>query len=120
MRCRVKPITSPENAEESPNPVAATMTPRRLEAFSDGVFAFTLTLLVLNFQVPHAPSGGLARALLAQWPSYLSYVVSFFGIGVMWINHYAIFRLIARVDRVMLVMNPIHLLGVAFFQWRQK
>lgn len=89
----------------------------RLEAFSDGVFAFAMTLLVLNFPVPRVPSGELARALLAQWPSYATYVVSFFVIGNMWINHYAIVHLIARVDRPMLVMNLIHLLGVAFLPY---
>ncbi|HEX5417225.1 MAG TPA: TMEM175 family protein [Chloroflexota bacterium] len=103
--------------EGSPSPARFTMPTGRLEAFSDSVFAFAITLLVLNFQVPHAPSGGLARALLDQWPSYLTYVVSFFVIGIMWINHYAIFRLIARVDRPMLVMNLVHLLGVAFLPY---
>lgn len=113
----MKSIAEPEKLERMPKPAALTMPTGRVEAFSDGVFAFAMTLLVLSFQVPHASDGGLTKALLAQWPSYLSYVVSFFSTGIMWINHYAIFRLIARVDRFVLVMNLIHLLGVAFFPY---
>lgn len=108
---------STDHTGSSSHPPAFTMPMDRLEAFSNGVFAFAITLLVLNFQVPRVPSGGLARALLDQWPSYLSYIVSFFVIGVMWINYYAVSRLIARVDRVMLMMNLIHLLGVTFLPY---
>jgi uncharacterized membrane protein len=90
------------------------MSTSRLEAFSDGVFAIAITLLVLNLQVPRVPPGGLARALLEQWPSYLSYVVSFFVIGIMWVNHHGIFRHIARVDRWLLFLNLVLLLGVCF------
>lgn len=63
------------------------MDTNRLEAFSDGVFAIAITLLVLGIKVP--PSGSeLGRALLALWPSYLAYVTSFIVIGAIWINHH--------------------------------
>ena len=53
------------------------MSKSRVEAFSDGVFAIAITLLVLEIPVPHVEHGGLADALLDQWPSYAAYVVSF-------------------------------------------
>jgi uncharacterized membrane protein len=85
----------------------------RLEAFSDGVFAIAITLLVLDVTVrEHAPLG---RELLRVWPSYVGYAVSFLTIGVMWINHHTICRHIARVDRVFLSLNILLLLCIAFF-----
>jgi uncharacterized membrane protein len=57
----------------------------RLEAFSDGVFAIAITLLVLLFEVPHVSGGeSLGHVLAHQWPSYASYVVSFVTIGIIW------------------------------------
>lgn len=88
----------------------------RIEAFSDGVFAIAITLLVLEVKVPHLPDGGaggsLTRALLAQWPSYVSLVTSFFTILVMWANHHAIFGLVRRVDAPFLYANGLLLLVV--------
>lgn len=81
---------------------------RRLEAFSDGVMAIAITLLVLNLHVPTANevSGqGLASALVHQWPSYAAYLVSFLIIGIIWINHHAMFALVRRVDRGVLFAN---------------
>jgi uncharacterized membrane protein len=89
-------------------------TSGRVEAFSDGVFAIAITLLVLNIKVPQATSAGaLWRALGAEWPSYFAYVVSFLVIGVMWLNHHTIFSYIARVDRTMIILNLLILLTVA-------
>jgi uncharacterized membrane protein len=86
----------------------------RLEAFSDGVFAIAITLLVLDVTV-HAPGGhDLAHALLRAWPSYVGYAISFLTIGIIWVNHHACFRHIARVDRVLLFLNVLFLLFVAF------
>ena len=62
------------------------MTTDRLEAFSDGVFAIAITLLVLDIAVPRPRSGGLAHALAVQWPTYLAYAVSFFVIGIIWVT----------------------------------
>jgi uncharacterized membrane protein len=65
------------------------VSPNRLEAFSDGVFAIAITLLVLDLKVPAPGSGRLGHELLAQWPSYAAYVISFLTIGIIWINHHA-------------------------------
>src|SRR5690349_5557000 len=70
----------------------------RVEAFSDGVFAIAITLLILEIKVPHLPSGAgsreLLHALLAEWPSLLAFVLSFTAVLVMWINHHGLFNLI--------------------------
>ena len=88
---------------------------QRLEAFSDGVFAIAITLLIIEIGVPHVEAEeSLTRALLDLWPSYFGYAVSFLTIGVMWINHHYLFKDIARVDHTLLVLNLLLLLGVAF------
>ncbi len=88
----------------------------RVEAFSDGVFAIAITLLVLELKVPHLENGGqggsLVGALLSQWPSYLALVTSFFTILVMWVNHHAIFRLVKKVSAPLLYANGLLLLVV--------
>jgi uncharacterized membrane protein len=83
----------------------------RVEAFSDGVFAVAITILVFNIQTPKVAPGGLWHALGAEWPSYAAYVASFLTIGIMWINHHAVFERIARVDRTLLFINLFLLMG---------
>lgn len=89
----------------------------RVEAFSDGVFAIAITLLVLNLKVPSAgdlPAGtGLLTVLLDQWPSYVAYVVSFLTILIMWINHHTLFKLITRTDHIFLMLNGLLLLTIS-------
>jgi uncharacterized membrane protein len=85
----------------------------RLEAFSDGVFAIAITLLVLEIKVP-PPDTALGAALLQLWPSYLAYMVSFVVIGAIWINHHAMFQHIVRVDSTLLLLNVVHLMLIAF------
>jgi uncharacterized membrane protein len=89
------------------------VTTERLQAFSDGVFAIAITLLVLEIHVPQAPEGELWRALFEQWPSYAAYVVTFAVIGIMWVNHHALIAFVARVDRPLLFLNLLLLLFVA-------
>ena len=89
------------------------MDTTRLEAFSDGVFAIAITLLVLEIKVP-PPGTALGAELLQLWPSYLAYVVSFVVIGAIWINHHAMFQHIVRVDRMLLLLNVLHLMLIAF------
>jgi uncharacterized membrane protein len=86
------------------------MSTGRVEAFSDGVFAVAITLLVFGLR----PSGGgsLAHQLLHSWPQYLAYVVSFLTIGIMWMNHHTILAHVTRVDRPLLVLNLLLLMGV--------
>ncbi|MCW6052425.1 TMEM175 family protein [Microcoleus sp. A2-C5] len=89
------------------------MDTTRLEAFSDGVFAIAITLLVLEIKVP-PPNTALGAELLQLWPSYLAYVVSFLVIGAIWINHHAMFQHIVRVDGTLLLLNVLHLMLIAF------
>jgi len=85
----------------------------RLEAFSDGVFAVAITLLVLDLRVPQGVGpGGLGHALNNLWPNYASYVVSFFIIGIIWVNHHGMFGHLRRVDRTLLFLNLLLLLFV--------
>ena len=87
----------------------------RLEAFSDGVFAIAITLLIIEVGVPHLEEGqSLGHALRDLWPSYFGYALSFVTIGVMWINHHALFKDIDRVDHPLLVLNLLLLLCIAF------
>jgi uncharacterized membrane protein len=85
----------------------------RLEAFSDGVFAIAITLLVLEIKVP--PGEALGLGLLHLWPSYLAYGISFIVIGAIWINHHAMFDWIVRADHKLLLLNTLHLMFIAFF-----
>jgi uncharacterized membrane protein len=88
----------------------------RVEAFSDGVLAIAITLLTLDLAVPARESlgaGSLAAALGRSWPAYAAYVVSFLVIGIIWVNHHAMFRLIDRVDRPTLFANLLLLMVVA-------
>jgi uncharacterized membrane protein len=89
----------------------------RLEAFSDGVFAVAITLLVLDIKTPKAADlmashASLIGALLAQWPSYLSYVLSFLTVLIMWTNHHRMFLYIRRVDNSFLLLNGLLLLFI--------
>jgi len=82
------------------------LSKNRLEAFSDGVFAIGITLLVIEIRPPTLAKGeSLAHALWAQWPSYLGYLLSFLVLGVMWLNHHRIFEPVRRVDGAVLVLN---------------
>jgi uncharacterized membrane protein len=87
----------------------------RLEAFSDGVIAIAITLLILHIAVPSSDAGvGLADALLRLWPSYMAYVVSFLTILIMWLHHHTLFRIIRHADRGLLAINGLLLLMVTF------
>ncbi|MBV8244555.1 MAG: DUF1211 domain-containing protein [Candidatus Eremiobacteraeota bacterium] len=91
----------------------------RFESFSDGIFAFAITLLVLEIHLPdrigaQTPNGEQARALLALWPQYLVYFTSFATIGIMWINHHALFRYIERITWQMVMSNLGLLMLIVF------
>jgi uncharacterized membrane protein len=81
------------------------------------VFAIAITLLVLEIHVPEDPENGLGRALLDQWPAYASYVVSFFVIGIIWVNHHAVFDYLRRADRPLLFLNLLLLMFVGLLPW---
>ena len=82
--------------------------------FSDGVIAIAITLLVLQIRVPQSEQGDLLDALLDQWPSYIAFIISFVVIGIMWVSHHSMFERIATVDRRLLFLNLMLLLGIAF------
>ena len=90
----------------------------RFEAFSDGVFAIAITLLVLEIRLPAEHQiealGGLGRALLGLWPSYAGYVISFLTIGIMWANHHSVVKLMARSDHGLIVWNLLLLMAISF------
>jgi uncharacterized membrane protein len=87
----------------------------RLEAFSDGVFAIAITLLIIEIGVPHVEgSESLPEALARLWPSYFGYVLSFVTIGIMWANHHGVFKDIDRVDHTLIVLNLLLLMAIAF------
>ncbi|MDP9189126.1 MAG: TMEM175 family protein [Actinomycetota bacterium] len=90
------------------------MTTGRLEAFSDGVFAIAITLLILEIRVPEAGAGGLWHALTEEWPSFAAFFVSFLVIGIIWVNHHAVLDHIKRATRPLLFINLLLLFSVAF------
>ena len=84
----------------------------RLEAFSDGVFAVAITLLALDLTVAGPGHGRLIDQLYDKWPAFLAYLISFFMIGIVWVNHHALVRSITKVDRTLLFLNLVLLLFV--------
>jgi uncharacterized membrane protein len=85
----------------------------RLEAFSDGVFAVAITLLALDLTVAGPTGhGSLTDQLHEKWPAFLAYLISFFMIGIVWVNHHALVRSIIKVDRTLLFLNLVLLLFV--------
>lgn len=88
----------------------------RIEAFSDGVFAIAITLLILEIRPPAevARTQGLTHALLMLWPSYFAFATSFFTIGIMWLNHHRLFTMIGCTDHTLMLLNLLLLLGVTF------
>jgi uncharacterized membrane protein len=99
--------------------VAAVET-GRLEAFSDGVFAIAITLLILEVHVNSRAGVSLARELADAWPSYIGYVISFVTIGIMWANHHSMFRFIDRSTHGLVVTNLLLLLCVSFVPFPTK
>lgn len=102
-----------------PSDTAQRLSPTaRTEAFSDGVFAIAITLLVLEIHVPTEAQveeqHGLLPVLLRLWPQYLSYLATFLTIGVIWLNHHAVFGKIRVVDRSLQWWNLLLLLTVSF------
>lgn len=90
------------------------MNKQRIEAFSDGVFAVAITLLVLNFKVTGFSVADLRHQVLAQWPHLLAYVLSFVIVGVYWVAHHNLFHFVAHTDRALLWLNNFFLMTIAF------
>jgi uncharacterized membrane protein len=92
----------------------------RLEAFSDGVFAIAITLLVLELSVPADEFDDLLAGILDQWPSYLAYLTSFLTIGGVWLVHHAIVRRMRYADAWIVRVNLLLLLAVSFLPFPTK
>jgi uncharacterized membrane protein len=92
--------------------MAMTGDSARLEAFSDGVLAVAITLLALNLTIDGPGHGSLAHQLADRWPVVAAYFVSFFTIGIIWVNHHALFKTLIQVDRTVLFLNLLLLLFV--------
>ena len=92
----------------------------RLEAFSDGVLAIAITLLVLELTVPEVGERGLLDALAAQWPEYLAYLVSFATIGAIWVAHSAVTEYLEEVDPTTLRINLLLLFFVSLLPFTTR
>jgi uncharacterized membrane protein len=90
----------------------STSDTARLEAFSDGVLAIAITLLVLDIRIP--ATGHVGHELRAAWPQYLAYMTAFLSIAVMWANHHDLFKLVEATDRGLMFANSLLLAAIAF------
>jgi uncharacterized membrane protein len=102
------------NGDPPPESTRRWLRTGRLEAFSDGVFAIAITLLVLDIAVPAGAGAHLLRSMAHLWPSYLAYLVSFSTIGAIWLGHSAITDYLERADAVFMRLNLLLLMVVAF------
>ena len=112
-----QPAAAPEpqpEAEAAPGPRRRGFRTGRLEAFSDGVFAIAITLLVLDIGVSATAGQDLGAAIRGLWPSYLAYVASFSTIGAAWLGHNAITEYLERADAAFVRLNLLLLLFVSF------
>ena len=92
----------------------------RTEAFSDGVFAIAITLLILEVSVPESAFDDLWSGIAHQWPSYLAYVTSFLTIGGIWLAHHSIFRRLQYANRELMLINLLLLMAVSFLPFPTK
>jgi len=111
---------SPPAAGSDPTTVQVEPEPAfgRVLAFSDGVFAFAITLMVLAIRAPRPTDpdagSGLLTLLVDQWPAYLAFILSFFWVGLAWVNHRVIFSKLIRTDHTLIWINLLFLLLIAF------
>jgi uncharacterized membrane protein len=97
--------------EDRPHPRWET---GRVEAFSDGVFAIAITLLVLDIQIDPSEFDHLGTALAHEWPAYLAYITSILTVGSVWIAHHNLFTRLRYIDPVLLRLNLVLLMAAAF------
>ncbi len=106
-----------DTAAEGREAAAERSQTARVEAFSDGVMAIAITLLTLNLVVPSEAeteaAGGLLQALADRWPNYLAYLAAYLMIGIIWLNHRALFDKVRRLDHTLVWLNLFLLLTVA-------
>ncbi|MFZ0497258.1 MAG: TMEM175 family protein [Methylocella sp.] len=100
--------------ETQPPPGGTERGTERIEAFSDGVFAIAITLLILEIKVPKIEGSDLLAILLNLWPSYFASVLSFVMIGIYWANHHYVFKLYQKTNHALNLLNLLFLLFIAF------
>jgi TMEM175 potassium channel family protein len=100
--------------------VRSTWNTGRIEAFSYGVFAIAITLLILDIRVPESEFDDLWRGIAHQWPSYLGYATSFITIGGLWMAHHAIFRRLQFANLQVMRLNLLLLMAVSFLPFPTK
>jgi uncharacterized membrane protein len=105
---------APSSFESAQGEPAGRWSTDRVEAFSDGVFAIAITLLVLDITVAPSEFEDLGKALAQEWPAYLAYVTSFMTVGSVWIAHHSLFARVRFVDPVLLRINLLLLMATAF------
>lgn len=98
---------------------STTLGKSRFESFSDGVFAIAITLLILEVRIPDktpdpATNAQQVHALVSIWPQYLVYAASFATIGIMWLNHHALFNNVRRITHGMALANLLLLALISF------
>jgi uncharacterized membrane protein len=106
-------MTEPVQEPGEPTPFGEERDPARVMAFSDAVIAIAITLLVLEIRPPH-DTRHLLHGLVMLWPSYLAYAVTFMLIGQVWANHHIMFDHIRSADRMVLFLNTVLLMDIAF------
>jgi uncharacterized membrane protein len=92
----------------------------RLEAFSDGVFAIAITLLIIEIKVPShddLKNQSLMHYIWQQWPKYFAYILSFVIIGIYWANHHYLFKLFKKTNHVFNLLNVFFLMTIAFLPY---
>src|SRR5262249_17494013 len=92
----------------------APMKPNRLEAFSDGVIAIIITIMVLELKVPHAPNLSALKGLV---PVFLSYLLSYLMVAIYWVNHHHLIHLVQKVDGTILWANMNLLFWLSLMPW---
>lgn len=90
------------------------MTTNRIEAFSDGVMAILITIMVLELKAPHDPT---PASLVGMWPTFFAYVLSFIIIAIYWVNHHYLIHLVSRVDATILWANMNLLFWISLIPW---
>jgi TMEM175 potassium channel family protein len=111
---------SPYRTRKPPGELCRVST-TRLEAFSDGVIAVAITLLVLNIELPQLnPGQSLASGLIGQWQVYVAYVVSFLTIGIIWINHHVMIGRLRETDRTILFLNLLLLMSIGLLPFATR
>ncbi|MFH1150186.1 MAG: TMEM175 family protein [Actinomycetota bacterium] len=114
-------VDTPGEKKEAPKSGAMGFTVERVNAFSDGVFAIAITLLVLSIAVPafrgSVTESKLAHGLAELWPHFFAYILSFLIIAMFWLSHHLLFTAIQRVDKPVLWLNIFYLLLICFIPY---